>query len=97
MRRAASRDICARSLGPGRNEDFLDECELFSPDEREYETDDQVEATCEAFNLIKKPRPFEYIRIPRRGLFGSNDARDDDGLPRVTAGSGRGRNVCGAW
>jgi predicted phage terminase large subunit-like protein len=79
------------------NEDFLDECEQFSPDEREYEHDDQVDAACGAFNVIAKPQPFEYIRVPRRGLFGSNTDCDDDDLPRVTTGSRRWRNVRGAW
>ena len=55
------------------NDDFLDECEQFSPDEREYTHDDQVDAACGAFNFLKTPQPFEYIRIPRRSLATSDD------------------------
>jgi predicted phage terminase large subunit-like protein len=32
------------------NAAFLEECEQFSPDEREYEHDDQIDAACGAFN-----------------------------------------------
>jgi predicted phage terminase large subunit-like protein len=47
-------------------DDFLEECEQFSPDEREYEHDDQVDAACGAFNFLKAPQRFEYIGVPRR-------------------------------
>ena len=65
------------------NEDFLDECEQFSPDEREYEHDDQVDAACGAFNLITRPQPIEFIPVPprrRRGIFdvGGRDDWDED-------------------
>jgi predicted phage terminase large subunit-like protein len=61
------------------NDDFLEECEQFSPDEREYAHDDQVDAACGAFNFLKAPQPFEYIRVPRRSLATSND--DDQNAP----------------
>jgi predicted phage terminase large subunit-like protein len=96
--RAAAEAGNLKLLRGAWNEEFLDECEQFSPDEREYEHDDQVDAACGAFNVIAKPQPFEYIRVPRRGLFSSSKDWDDyDDLPRVTAGS-RWRNVRGgAW
>lgn len=59
------------------NDDFLDECEQFSPDEREYSHDDQVDAACGAFNFLKAPQSFEFTRVPRRSLATSNDDGDD--------------------
>jgi predicted phage terminase large subunit-like protein len=94
--RAAAEARHVKLLRGAWNDDFLDECEQFSPDEREYEHDDQVDAACGAFNLITAPQPFEYIRVPRRGLFSSDSYWDDDDLPRVTTG-GRWRNIRGAW
>jgi predicted phage terminase large subunit-like protein len=96
--RAAAEAGNVKILRGSWNEDFLDECEQFSPDEREYKHDDQVDAACGAFNLIRKPEPFAYIPAPRRGLFGSDRDWDrDDDLPRVTAGGGRFRNIRGCW
>jgi phage terminase large subunit-like protein len=51
------------------NEAFLAECEQFSPDEREYLHDDQVDAACGAFNLITKPQRLEIMLAPRRSHF----------------------------
>jgi predicted phage terminase large subunit-like protein len=80
------------------NNDFLDECEQFSPDEREYEHDDQVDAACGAFNLITKPWPIEYTPGPRLGVFRLDRDWDDDDKPgRVTAGGGRFRKIRGCW
>jgi predicted phage terminase large subunit-like protein len=83
--RAAAEASNVKILRGGWNDDFLDECEQFSPDEREYEHDDQVDAACGAFNLVTKPEPLEFIRVPRDGLFSSSrrmsvtqrDALDD--------------------
>jgi predicted phage terminase large subunit-like protein len=47
------------------NNEFLEECEQFSPDEREYEHDDQVDAACGAFNYLAANRQ-EYAYIPVR-------------------------------
>jgi len=96
--RAAAEAGHVKLLRGSWNDDFLDECEQFSPDEREYEHDDQIDAACGAFNLITALQPFEYIPGPRRGLFSSDRDWDwDDDRPRVTAGSGRWRNIRGAW
>ena len=83
--RAAAEAGNVKILRGSWNDDFLDECEQFSPDEREYEHDDQVDAACGAFNRVTKPQPFEYIRVPRDGMFSSSrpmnvaqrDALDD--------------------
>ena len=94
--RAAAEAGNVKILRGAWNEDFLAECEQFSPDEREYEHDDQVDAACGAFNLITKPQPFEIILAPRRSHFspaGDWDDRDYDDLPRVTAGSSRFKNI----
>ena len=45
------------------NAAFLEECEQFSPDEREYEHDDQIDAACGAFNYLTAPQKFEYIPV----------------------------------
>ncbi len=96
--RAAAEAGNVKILRGAWNEDFLEECEQFSPDEREYEHDDQVDAACGAFNLIGKPQPFEYIRVPRRGHFSPDSDWDDyDDLPRVTAGGSRFKNIRGCW
>ena len=89
--RAAAEAGNIKLLRGAWNDDFLDECEQFSPDEREYAHDDQVDAACGAFNLISAPQPFEFIAVPRRGLFSSHRDRDDDRLPRVTTGGERSR------
>ena len=79
------------------NDDSLDECEQFSPDEREYGHDDQVDAACGAFNCVTKPQPFEFTPGPRRGHFSPDSDWDDDDLPRVTAGGSRFRKIRGCW
>ena len=72
------------------NEAFLEECEQFSPNEKEYAHDDQVDAACGAFNYITAPEPFRYIPLPKRGSV------EWDDLPRVTTG-GRFSRIKGAW
>jgi hypothetical protein len=63
-------------LRGGWIEIFLEECEQFSPDEREYEHDDQVDAACGGFNYITTPQPYAYTPVPRYGSR-SDGARDD--------------------
>ena len=83
--RAAAEASNVKILRGAWNDDFLDECEQFSPDEREYEHDDQVDAACGAFNLITKQQPLEFFRVPRDGMFSQSrsmsvaqrDALDD--------------------
>jgi len=48
--RAAAEAGHVKLLRGAWNEAFLEECEQFSPDEREYEHDDQIDAACGAFN-----------------------------------------------
>ncbi len=48
--RAAAEAGHIKLLRGAWNEALLEECEQFSPDEREYEHDDQVDAACGAFN-----------------------------------------------
>jgi predicted phage terminase large subunit-like protein len=67
--RAAAEAGNVKILRGGWNQDFLEECEQFSPDEREYEHDDQVDAACGAFNLITKPQRLEIMLAPRRSHF----------------------------
>ena len=50
--RAAAEAGHIKLLRGAWNEAFLEECEQFSPDEREYEHDDQVDAACGAFNSM---------------------------------------------
>jgi predicted phage terminase large subunit-like protein len=92
--RAAAEASHVKLLRGAWNDDFLDECEQFSPDEREYEHDDQIDAACGAFNLITAPQPFEFTPVPNRRVFSSNSYWDDDDLPR---GRGLFRNIRGAW
>ncbi|MGD0291992.1 MAG: phage terminase large subunit [Candidatus Binataceae bacterium] len=95
--RAAAEAGHVKLLRGSWNDDFLDECEQFSPDEREYEHDDQVDAACGAFNLITAPQPFEFISVRSRGLFSPDRDWDDDDLPRVTTGGGPWSRIRGAW
>jgi predicted phage terminase large subunit-like protein len=67
--RAAAEAGTIKLLRGPWNDDFLDECEQFSPDEREYEHDDQVDAACGAFNLVTKPQPDEYISVQKSRAF----------------------------
>jgi predicted phage terminase large subunit-like protein len=63
------------------NEAFLEECEQFSPDEREYEHDDQIDAACGAFNYLTAPQHFIYTPMPKPGTPEWED------LPRMTIGN----------
>jgi predicted phage terminase large subunit-like protein len=67
--RAAAEAGNVKILRGGWNQDFFEECEQFSPDEREYEHDDQVDAACGAFNLITKHQPLGIMLAPRRSHF----------------------------
>jgi predicted phage terminase large subunit-like protein len=67
--RAAAEAGNVKILRGAWNDNFLAECEQFSPDEREYEHDDQVDAVCGAFNLITKPQPLEIMLAPRQSHF----------------------------
>src|SRR5208283_1312846 len=46
------------------NDTFLEECEQFSPDEREYEHDDQIDAACGAFSYVTAPEPCVITLVP---------------------------------
>jgi predicted phage terminase large subunit-like protein len=80
--RAAAEACNVKLLRGAWNDEFLEECEQFSPDEREYEHDDQVDAACGAFNYLAANRQ-EYAYIPvrserRRSLsWDEQDAIDD--------------------
>jgi predicted phage terminase large subunit-like protein len=80
--RAAAEAGNVKILRGAWNEAFLDECEQFSPDEREYAHDDQVDAACGAFTYLAANR-HEYAYIPvrsdrRRSLsWDEQDAIDD--------------------
>ena len=87
------------------NGEFLEECEAFSPDEREYEHDDQVDAACGAFNYLAANRQ-EYaytpVRRPDRLWASSRDEEDPFAdAPRRQRGLGgliKGRRFGpGAW
>ncbi len=65
--RAAAEAHNIKLLRGAWNEAFLAECEQFSPDEREYEHDDQIDAACGAFNYLTAPQPFEFIPVPKPG------------------------------
>jgi predicted phage terminase large subunit-like protein len=95
--RAAAEAGNLKLLRGGWNETFLEECEQFSPDEREYEHDDHVDAACGGFNYITTPQPHEYTPVPRYASR-SDGARDDwdDDLPRTWRNS-RIRFGPGAW
>ncbi len=82
--RAAAEAGNLKLLRGAWNEAFLEECEQFSPDEREYAHDDQVDAACGAFNFLTAPQRYEYIAVPRqdrseRPYFGFTEVGDDDG------------------
>ena len=61
--RAAAEAGNIKLLRSAWNEAFLEECEQFSPDEREYEHDDQIDAACGAFNYLPTPQKYEYIPV----------------------------------
>ena len=67
--RAAAEANNIKILRGAWNEAFLNECEQFSPDEREYEHDDQVDAVCGAFSFLAAyPREFSYTPVRSDGL-----------------------------
>jgi predicted phage terminase large subunit-like protein len=67
--RAAAEASNIKILRGAWNEAFLNECEQFSPDEREYEHDDQVDAACGAFSFLAAyPREFSYTPVRSDGL-----------------------------
>jgi predicted phage terminase large subunit-like protein len=80
--RAAAEAGNVKLLRGAWNEAFLEECEQFSPDEREHAHDDQVDAACGAFNYLTRPQRYEYIPVPRKDRFwGSSDDDDERRLP----------------
>jgi predicted phage terminase large subunit-like protein len=91
--RAAAEARHVKLLRGAWNDDFLDECEQFSPDEREYEHDDQIDAACGAFNIITAPQPLKYTPAPRRDIFSPDSDWDDDDLPRFKHRGGRWRGL----
>ncbi len=89
--RAAAEASNVKILRGAWNEAFLDECEQFSPDEREYAHDDQVDAACGAFTfLAANRREFSYtpVRSDRRRP-SSRDEQDVDGPRGEYGGLGR--------
>jgi Terminase RNaseH-like domain len=67
--RAAAEASNIKILRGAWNEAFLNECEQFSPDEREYEHDDQVDAACGAFSFLAAyPPEFSYTPVRSDGL-----------------------------
>ena len=79
------------------NDEFLEECEQFSPDEREYEHDDQVDAACGAFNYLAANR-HEYAYIPVRSERRWPSSWDEDPFDARRGYSGLGRRFGpGAW
>jgi predicted phage terminase large subunit-like protein len=75
--RAAAEAGHIKLLRGAWNEAFLEECEQFSPDEREYEHDDQIDAACGAFNYLTAPQKYEYIPVPIQS-WEERHRRDDD-------------------
>jgi predicted phage terminase large subunit-like protein len=103
--RAAAEAGNIKLLRGAWNDEFLEECEQFSPDEREYEHDDQVDAACGAFNYLAANRQ-EYAYIPvrwsERRWESSRDEKDPFAdAPRSQRGLGgliKGRRFGpGAW
>jgi predicted phage terminase large subunit-like protein len=86
--RAAAEAGNIKLLRGAWNDAFLEECEQFSPDEREYEHDDQVDAACGAFNYLAANRQ-EYAYIPvrsERRWLSSDDQDPFDDAPRGYSG-----------
>ena len=75
--RAAAEAGNIRLLRGPWNEAFLEECEQFSPDEHEYAHDDQIDASCGAFNYLTAPPKYEYIPVPKES-WDERHSRDDD-------------------
>jgi predicted phage terminase large subunit-like protein len=62
--RAAAEAGNVKILRGAWNEAFLEECEQFSPDEREYAHDDQVDAACGGFTYLAANRhEFSYTPV----------------------------------
>jgi predicted phage terminase large subunit-like protein len=75
--RAAAESGKIKLLRGAWNDAFLEECEQFSPDEREYEHDDQVDAACGAFNYLAANRQeYAFIRVPLERRWPSSDDQD---------------------
>ena len=77
------------------NHEFLAECEQFSPDEREYEHDDQIDAACGAFNYLTAPEKCEYIPV-RTPSWEERHSREDSDDRRYFPKSRRFRGR-GCW
>jgi hypothetical protein len=61
--RAAAEAGNLKLLRGSWNETFLEECEQFSPDEREYEHDDQVDAPAERSTTSPRRNPTNTLRF----------------------------------
>jgi predicted phage terminase large subunit-like protein len=61
--RAAAEAGNVKLLRGAWNEASLEECEQFSPDEREYAHDDQVDAACGAFNCVQLPDQAAALQV----------------------------------
>jgi len=86
--RAAAEAGHIKLLRGAWNDAFLEECEQFSPDEREYEHDDQVDAACGAFNC-QFPTQADDAVYPLAKLEAARAKPDevlDDGHSRVIVG-----------
>jgi predicted phage terminase large subunit-like protein len=79
--RAAAEAGHIKLLRGAWNEEFLNECEQFSPDEREYEHDDQIDAACGAFNYLTAPEKYEYIRVHTPSWDERHSGDDNDDKP----------------
>jgi predicted phage terminase large subunit-like protein len=79
--RAAAEAGNIKLLRSAWNEAFLEECEQFSPDEREYEHDDQIDAACGAFNYLTAPQKYEYIPVHTPSWDERHSRDDDDDRP----------------
>jgi predicted phage terminase large subunit-like protein len=72
--RAAAEAGNLKLLRGAWNEDFLEECEQFSSDEREYAHDDQVDAACGAFNYLTAPQRIEWYSVRDAWKLGPSSA-----------------------
>jgi predicted phage terminase large subunit-like protein len=79
--RAAAEAGNIKLLRSAWNDAFLEECEQFSPDEREYEHDDQIDAACGAFNYLTAPQKCEYIPVHTPSWEERHSRDDDDDRP----------------
>src|SRR5216683_388939 len=103
--RAAAEAGNIKLLRGAWNDEFLEECEQFSPDEREYEHDDQVDAACGAFNYLAANRQeYAYTSVRRSDRLWASSRDEEDPFadaPRRQRGLGgliKGRRFGpGAW